>query len=541
MSIFPLSRGGHAFVLLLLLFSQAATPAQPPGANPAFEVQRFEVVGATLVSRAEIDTVLTPFLGAGRTVTDLQRARGALEALYVKRGYGATRVVLPEQEVAQGVVRLRVIEARVGRVAVKGNRFFNAQNIRASVPALTAGEPLNTARLAGELRLANENPVKQTTAVLEPGETVGQVDAQLQVADQRPYRFSVSLDNTGTPQTGENRIGFGFQQANLWNLDQVLNLQYITSPSSENDPSEFALPPNKRVTIFGAGYHVPLYESGDSIDLVAGYSNVDSGVVQSLFNVSGSGRVYAGRYNFSLPAAGELEHKLALGYDVRYYDDNVVPVGSSTNIVPDYVLHPLSLAYSATWRGHADELAFSVAGVRNLNHGSDGDQERFELVRQGANAAYALARLNASWQHEFPADFQTRARLSGQYTSDELLAGEQFGIGGMDSVRGFNERMFAGDKGYSGTLELYSPDLGSRFGQDYRVRLLMFYDYGRTWLNNPQVLEQSVTGIASAGPGIRIAYKSNLSIRFDYGFVLAKGTSSNTVANRANFSLVTVF
>ena len=40
-------------------------------------------------------------------------------------------------------------------------------------------------------------------------------------------------------------------------------------------------------------------------------------------------------------------------------------------------------------------------------------------------------------------------------------AREQFGIGGMESVRGFLERQFAGDRGYSGSLELYSPDFGA--------------------------------------------------------------------------------
>jgi hypothetical protein len=51
------------------------------------------------------------------------------------------------------------------------------------------------------------------------------------------------------------------------------------------------------VLIAGAGYHIPLHKLGDSLDFIAGYANVDSGVVQNLFAFSGSGQVYAGRYN----------------------------------------------------------------------------------------------------------------------------------------------------------------------------------------------------------------------------------------------------
>jgi hemolysin activation/secretion protein len=502
------------------------------------------VEGATLLAPERIDAALAPYTGADRTIDDLHAARAALEAIYARRGYGATQVLLPEQEITDGAVRLQVVEVKLGAVRIEGNRFFADDNVRASLPALVPGEPLATGRLATELRLANENPVKQTTVVLKPGSSADAVDAEVRVADQRPYRFSLSLDNTGTSQTGTYRIGAGFQHANLFERDHVLNVQYVTSPSQEDNPDELALPPNSRVTIWGAGYHAPLPAWGDSIDLVAGYANVNSGVVQNLFNISGSGRVYAGRYNLGLPPLANVEQKLSLGYDVRYYDNSVVPVGTSAAIAPDYVLHPLSLGYSGVWRNALNEVAFYAAGARNLSGGSNGDQAQFDLVRPGAEADYTLARFNASWVHRLPRDVQARVRFTAQYSADMLLPGEQFGLGGLDSVRGFLEREFAGDKGFSGSLELYSPDLAaldSGGTSDVRVRLLAFYDYGRAWINDPQVFEQRVTGISSAGPGLRIAYRSNVSLRLDYGFVIQPGVSTNERSGRANFSLIWVF
>jgi hemolysin activation/secretion protein len=539
-----LARVGIA-ALAWLIGWQSASFAQASSPDPAtFAVRRFVVEGATLIAPERVDAALAPYLGPDRTIADLREARAALESIYARRGYGATQVLLPEQEIKEGVVRLRVVEVKLGAVRIEGNRFFDDDNIRASLPALAPEEPLATRRLATELRLANENPVKQTTVVLKPGGREDEVDAEVRVSDQRPYRFSLSLDNTGTPQTSNYRIGAGFQYANLFNRDHVLNVQYVTSPSQEDDANQLALPPNSRVTIWGAGYHAPLPRLGDSIDLVAGYANVNSGVVQNLFNISGSGRVYAGRYNFGLPQLGNVEQKLSLGYDVLYYDNNVVPEGTSTTIVPDYVLHPLSLGYAGLWRGARDELNLYMSGVRNLPGGSNGDQAQFDLVRPGAEADYALGRLNAVWLHSLPHGVQTRVRFTGQYTSDMLLPAAQFGIGGMDSVRGFFEREFVGDRGFSGSFELYSPDLAALDAggtSDVRVRVLAFYDYGRAWIINPEVFEQRVTGISSVGPGVRLAYRSNVSLRFDYGFILQKGTASNDSSGRANFSLVWVF
>jgi hemolysin activation/secretion protein len=532
----------YRIALATTLGWQALCLAQSPAQDPHFPVTRFNVDGATLVTSEQVERVLQPFTGPARTLADVQRAREALEAAYARLGYGATQVALPEQEIRDGVVQLRVIEGKLTGTSIEGNRFFDASNIRRSLPALTDGQPLNTARLARELRLANESPVKQTTVVLKGGADEGDLAAQVRVEDQRPWRFSLGLDNTGTPETGEYRIGVGFQHANLFDRDHVLTLQYATSPSKADDPDEFALPPNKNVLIAGAGYHIPLYDLGDSIDLVAGYANVNSGVVQNLFAISGSGQVYAGRYNFCLPTAGPLEQKVSLGFDWRIYNNDVAPVDTSTSIVPDYVIHPLSLTYAGVYRGEGQELSFTLSGVQNIPGGPDGNQAAFDAVRPGAEASYTLGRAYVNYVLGLPRAFQARARFTAQYTRDELLAGEQFGIGGMDSVRGFFERQFSGDRGYSGTFEVYSPDLGAQLDVNgLRVRLLAFYDYGRVYLVNPDVLETQVIGISSVGPGVRVGYGTNLTLRFDYGFQIQRGVPPSSDTSRANFSLVWVF
>jgi hemolysin activation/secretion protein len=541
----------HRIALATVLSWQAACFAQDSAQDsaqgsaqaPRFPITRFAVDGATLMTSEEIDAALQPFTGAERTLADVQRARAALEAAYARRGYGATQVVVPAQEITDGVVRLRAIEGRVSGVSIEGNRFFDAANIRRSLPALVEGQPLNTARLARELRLANESPVKQTTTVLKGGAEEGDLTAQVRVEDQRPWRFSLGLDNTGTPETGEHRIGVGFQHANLFDRDHVLTLQYVTSPGKEDNPDKFALPPNDNVLIAGAGYHIPLYSLGDSIDLVAGYANVDSGVVQNLFAVSGSGWFYGARYNFGLPTAGAFDQKLSLGFDWRIYNNDVALVGSTGSITPDYTIHPLSLAYSGAYRAADQELAFSVAGVQNIPGGNDGTQATFDAVRPGAPASYTLARATLSYLHGLPRGAQARVRLAGQYTRDELVPGEQFGIGGMDSVRGFFERQYAGDRGYSGSLELYSPDFGADLlpPGPWRARVLAFYDFGRAYRINPEVFEPEVIGISSVGPGLRIAYGSSVTLRFDYGFQIQRGEPPSSFTSRANFSLVWVF
>jgi len=246
-------RAYSAPLALVFALSTAAAIAQAqPAAAPQFEITGFRVEGATLLTPAEIDAAVKPFVGAPRSFADVQGAVGAIEEAYAAKGYSAVRVVVPEQTLQRGEVMLKVIEAKLGRIAVEGNRFFDDVNVRASLPALEAGEAPNIAALAGNLRLANENPSKQTTVLLKRGATDGEVDAHVRVADDRTQKFSLSTDNTGTPPTGQYRVGVGYQNANLWNRDHVFNAQYVTSPSKPGD-----------VAIVAGSYRIPIYSLGE--------------------------------------------------------------------------------------------------------------------------------------------------------------------------------------------------------------------------------------------------------------------------------------
>jgi hemolysin activation/secretion protein len=113
------------------------------------------------------------------------------------------------------------------------------------------------------------------------------------------------------------------------------------------------------------------------------------------------------------------------------------------------------------------------------------------------------------------------ALVNGQYTNDPLVPGEQFGLGGANSVRGFREREIANDRGYSGSAEIYTPDLSRLFGiKAVQSRALVFYDTGYVSRQNPLPGETASTEIASVGPGLRITDGKRFSVAADYGLVV---------------------
>lgn len=507
-------------------FAQSSTAPAPA---PRFDIQSFVVEGNTLLEQRVIDELVTPFTGKQRDFGDIQKALEALQASYLERGFNAVRVLVPEQDIRAGQVRLQVIEARIRNVRIEGNKFFDNDNIRASLPALKEGTAPNTRDIGANVTLANENPIRQARVVLESTPEVGKVDAVVRVTDADPWRTTAFFDNSGNPTTGHYRAGLGFLNANFGGADHVLNLQAITSPTQFED-----------VLILGAGYRVPMYGANALFDLYGGYSDVDSGTLADLFSVSGSGTIAGARYTQVLPRLGSYEQKLAIGLEWKAFDNDVVLVGSTTTLVPDVTTLPLLLSYTGRDQEPGRDFAFYATYAANNPYG-DGDASRqaIEASRAGAKPRFQILRFGASYSLALPQDNIFRVALDGQYTQDALIPGEQFGLGGLNSVRGFYERSTAHDIGHRVSFEMYGPESGQLIAPGWRLRILGFIDAARGRDREPVRLAGS--GLMSVGAGARASQGKRLSLRLDLAVVTDGTASRKTGSVRTHIGVAYTF
>jgi len=517
-------------ILLCAMLWVSCAVAQAQGGLPRFEIKRFDVSGNTLIEPDQIDAILRPFTGPGKAFADIEAARQALLIAFQSAGYGAVQVTVPEQQVSAGVVKLNILQAKISSIKIGGNKNFSNDNIRRSLPGLEEGKTPNTRDVAQDLRVANESPAKQVTVFFKTGERAGEVEATAQVSDDKPTKVFISLDNTGSGETGYQRLGIGFQYANLWDKDHVLTLQYTTSPDHLSD-----------VSIYGLGYHLPLYGYKSSLDVYGGYSDVNSGTVGGLFNVSGKGTVAGVRLNYYLEKNSDFEHKLGLSQDYRAYVSNVDLLG--TQLGSDVTVHPISLSYSGQLRlENSGQIGFFAGVSRNIQGGNDGDQAAFTRARDGAKAGYSIYRMGANLNYPFTNGWEVQALADGQYTPDLLIPGEQYGLGGLNSVRGFKEREVSNDYGYRATAELYTPSFADTLKLDNsRLRALVFYDMGYVKRNKPLPGEFAAIGVASIGAGLRYSLGKNFNARFDYAYVLDGAPTRAEGQQRGHVSLVYVF
>ena len=518
--------------LLFLVPASLATCASVAAANevapasPRFDINQFEVRGNTLLPSNELQKSVAAFVGGQRDFADVVKAQEALEAAYHRHGYQLVRVDLPEQELNGGVVVLQVVEARIGQVRIAGNQHFSNENVRNALPGLQEGRTPDLTAISKSLKLANENPAKQTVMKLKNSEGQDAVDADLQVTDESPWSASLNMDNSGTEETGKTYMGAVLQNANLFGRDQVMSLQYTTT-----------LEKPERVSVYGLGYHLPLYALGDSLDFFTSYSDVDNGLVTAgIFDlaVSGKGTIFGGRYNHNLATDGNYQSKLVYGIDYKAYKNNLE--AEDVQLGNDITVHPLSVGYQGTWVRLDGDANFAVTLAHNIAGGSRGRQSDFDLARTDARDDYTALRLAANITQALPADWQLRGVLNGQYSNDALIPGEQFGAGGAMSVRGFREREVSNDSGISSNLEAYTPPMcGSG---SWQCRALAFYDNAYLTRNHALPGEFTHVALSSTGLGMRVSYRRYLNLQVDYGHVLhAEASETERGDNRLHARL----
>jgi hemolysin activation/secretion protein len=505
------------YALPLLALAAASAFAQAP----RLLVQEFRVTGNTLLPQERLEAVLASFKGE-RTLAELQQAAAALQELYREAGYGAVIAYVPEQSGPSGSATIAVLEGRISRVVVSGNKEYSEAVVRQSLPLLSEGLTPQPQRIDAQIQLANENPARQVAVSLEPGAAQGEVEARISVTEQPAGRWSVGLDNTGNADTGRLRANVGYQRAGLWERDHVLSLQFQTAPEKLDS-----------VRVFSASYRAPLYGLGLMFDVFGAYSDVDGGTTSTIagpLQFSGKGEVLGLRLGGQLARRGELVQRLALGLDRRAYINNCVigglPAGACGTAGESVAVHPLSLDYQLQWAGEMP-MSLQLTLARNLDIGGRyGDAANFTAVRAGARPDYTSLRFNASGQLALPAQWQLQARVQGQFSADALVPGEQFGLAGSNAVRGFQERELIGDRGIAGSLELQGPDLAASVGAGLeQFRLLGFVDAGKVWnrLGTPCRDLQSRCGLASLGLGARLG-AAGLQVRLDLAHTLKKGT-----------------
>ncbi len=499
-------------------------------------VQNYRTMqGISIKKREALLKELDQFvLGKPLTLKKIGEIKAKISQFYQDNGHSLVIVNIPEQDVSDGVVVVTVLESKLGKVEVIGNKWFTSERYLQNL-SLEEDQTIDTGALDADIVYINESPWRRVSAVYKPGAQYGTTDIDLYVQDERPARLFVGADNTGFKVTGYNRLFVGFNWGHFLNYDHQLAFQYTASP----DFHKF-----QAVTVY---YSAPL-PWRDEIDLFGGYSyvNVDRSSYIPTSNNKGSDWQASARYGIFIPPSGNFFQKAKFGLDVKQTNNDLTV--ANINYIANSFASVAQLAgiYEASYKFGRNNFDFLGEGyVQPWDFGSTMSKKNYKALRPNAVNKYLYIRMKGDYVWSDPkSGMMVTIKGRVQFSSGALIPLESFGLGGENSVRGYVERVVNVDNGGILNLEFRTPFVSpSRNRINDRLAGIIFLDLGAGGILKSLSNQPSSYFLAGIGPGIRYDISSNLRARFDVGFRLtdAPFASSSKAEPQLYFGVIGSF
>ncbi|MDR2856339.1 MAG: hypothetical protein LBV50_00635 [Novosphingobium sp.] len=418
----------------------------------------------------ELQAIAGRHVGEEVAYGDLQGIIGEINALYRQHRILTARAILPPQRVADGVVRIELVEGRLGEVSIDGARTTRKSWITGWT-GLTVGGPLDTHRLERRLELYNHVNDSQIGAKLHPGSAFGETDLQLQVQEPPRFQLRVFADNEGAESIGGKEVGLDAAINSPLGRGDRLGLYYVHAAGADFGMVNYAVPLNHRGSRLGLSFS----------DI---YSHVVSGPYKD-FGVRGHSQ------------SGQLQFSQPIAHFGRWWLDGALAGGisRSSNEILDADLGNDTVRFvsgSLTAIGQYDTSTFTVSLTNRYNWiGSDTEPDR------GAD----LWQFSGTWVQKITGSQYTVVRLGGQYSGTHLLTSNlAMQMGGNSTVRGYPLGAIAGDDGYYANLEYHR-----RLSKG--VAGMVFADFGGVHTSGTP--DQH---ISSVGVGLDMTLFKNLAI-----------------------------
>lgn len=480
--------------------------------------------GNKLLKSIEIEEAVYPYMGPGRSENDIEQARQALEKIYRGKGYQSVYVEVPRQTGARGIIFFNVVEAPVGRLRVKGARYFLPSEIKKSARSMAEGTVPNFNEVQKDILALNRWRDRKVTPELRQGVVPGTVDIDLIVKDTLPLHGSLEINNQHNANTVPLRLNGSISYSNLWQLGHTAGLSFQIAPQKLTDG-----------TVYSAFYSAPL-------ESVEGLSVMLTGAIQDS-NIStlgggaviGKGKIFGLRFMKTLPADTGFFHSLSFGMDYKDFVQDISAAGAVISSPISY--YPFTLAYSASRVREKSFTELNAAMVFHLS-GMGGSASEFNARRFGATDNFFYLRGDLSHTHDLPGGFQAYARVQGQFSPQPLINTEQFAAGGPNTVRGYLVATQLGDTGVIGSLEMRSPSfIGDGKSKANEWRLYGFVEGGKVRITKELPAEEANHSLASVGIGTRFRYLDHITGAIDLAMPLISQSSASAYNLYCTFRL----
>lgn len=463
------------------------------------EIKGFRILGLTVAAPEELSDELSAFVGPDRRFQDLLDAAAAIKRKLAALGFFLADVYVPEQKIDDGIIELRVLEGRLGKVRleIEPDVPIGRALLSSYVDSLAEGELIRTEDV--ERALFQIHDLRGIVAVSEfsPGAKPGTADLTIRVRAGKKLDINLDFDANGSIYTGLHRIGAGFDANSLAGMGELVSIR-----------ANNALDGNLRFARVSMLFPVGPWGT----KLGAAYSELNYRLGTSLFSplkVNGAAVVSSATMIHPLVRSRNRNLLVIAQSDKREFYDIQLASGNENLKKADVNSIGLSGDFRDRLGGGGINIFNIAYTLGELKFGTAGLSVADAAGRKTAGL-YSKTNLTMSRLQAITERLALFASYSQQFTNKNLDPGEKLSLGGPNAVRAYPQGEGAGDEGYFGSLELryrlpVEEDLPGS------MVLTGYYDYGRSILIKlPSAADRAANAETLrriAGPGVGLNWE----------------------------------
>ncbi len=428
------------------------------------------------------------YVGQSVSLASLDRLTRDMVLAFRDAGMPVVNVVIPPQDVTNGVVQIVAVIGRLGEVTVEGNTS-NPEHYAAGFP-LSKGEVIEEAAVVNHLRWKSRRANRRVNAIYSPGANFGETDIAFDVAESKPWSVFFGADSSGSGSTGDYRLFAGAILNDLFVEEDEFSYQFTTTEEGIDALAAHVVQ-----------YTVPIAERMD-FQLTGSY--VETSSTALITNTDG--------LSYQLSGTLITQHDQFLGFywdgrygfDYKRTNNDLDSGGGTVQTSSAETGHFYALWNGERNKGRARTTAFGGIWYSPGDMFDDNTDARYATLRQGASADYVFARGGFEHRVNLENEWTFNLEADGQIADGRLLGAELFYLGGINSVRGFQESVVRGDNGAFASVELYTPTVEKDInGAMVTVRGFGFFDAGMVSVNGTPIAGvEGDTSISGAGVGL---------------------------------------
>lgn len=496
----------------------ASPPTQPPFppevAAISFKLNKIIFEGNTLYTNEELLALFHKPMGSMVTLGEIQQLTNEITFKYNKAGYLLSQAVIPEQKIAQGVIRIKIIEGYISTVSVQGDVPEHTKQLMAHYgEKIVNKRPLNIRELESALLLAGDLPGITVRSVITPSKTVENaadltIIASFDVMDNTSY---ISYDNRGTRYIGPTRVI----------TSAYLNTTSLGSGAATGIRLGDSGRQWEQMRYVEFEHKQYLGTSGLVLDFDTQYTRTHPGFVLTGTDTIGINGFYQisaqyplirqRNHNFSINAAATEINSYLTQFDTKIYNDQIrsVQLGLQFDLADQY-------------KGSNQLTALLTQGLDAFGASQPGNL----VSRIGAKPSFSKFNLSGGRLQGLFGPFSALLAANGQYATNTMYAYEQLGYGGLPFGDAYDPSEIVGDRGLEAKLELRAD---SRLPWTFiPTQYFVYYDGGVLW-NFDHINQPGRQCGTSTGLGLRSFAFNHISVSLE----LAKPLNRDVAATAA--------